>query len=316
MINRFKGRGLFIFSDPGGAKAVLSLAFLLKTHLKACKIISDREYDFYVDYSMQVAHEVVSPVEEIEDFQPDFIFTGTSYTSSIELEYIKAAKEKDIHVYSFVDHWTSIRKRFRLNETDVLPDIIFMPDEQGKSIAIEEGIDETRLEVMPNPYHRFLESWFPSVSKESFFSKLDLPRSGGKKLVLYAPEPLSNVNGKEAFGFDEISATSVLSNLAGELVDEFYFLYNAHPNQDVELIKPSLSSTIHLVPPGTHVNTLIFYADVVVGFFSNFLLEASILKKPVIRFFINDCAADPFRDKNIGIIAGPDDFIYKLKSQV
>ena len=68
-----------------------------------------------------------------------------------------------------------------------------------------------------------------------------------------------------------------------------------------------------MVPYGTDVNTLLYYSDVVIGFFSNILIESRLMNKPVIRFLLNDKVQDPFHDKNIGIIAYPNTIADELK---
>ena len=50
MINIVKGKGLFIFSDPGGAKPVLS--FIYNKKIKNYKIISDRKYNFFASRNL------------------------------------------------------------------------------------------------------------------------------------------------------------------------------------------------------------------------------------------------------------------------
>ena len=121
-----KGKGLFVYSDPGGAKPVLALAESMKDKLTAIKIVSDRNYDFSSNFSIAVARPGVSPTHDIKAFQPDFVFTGTSYTSSIEHEYVKAARSLSIPSFAFVDHWTSIRTRFSWEGVEIFPDKILV----------------------------------------------------------------------------------------------------------------------------------------------------------------------------------------------
>ncbi len=75
MLSAFKGDGFFVFSDPGGAKAVLALVDSLRVQLTTYKIISDREYNFYHDFSVIVNRPHLLPVEELKLFSPSFVFT-------------------------------------------------------------------------------------------------------------------------------------------------------------------------------------------------------------------------------------------------
>lgn len=311
---KLAGKGLFVFSDPGGAKPILALAEKLKESLTCYKIISDREYDFYIDFSVEVNKSLQPPAEMLSIFKPDFVLTGTSYTSLIELEYIQAAREASIPVYSFVDHWTRIRERFQKNGTEHLPDLILVVDEKAKKLAIENGIEEQRIAVFGNPYHSYLKNWKPSISRSDFYYQLGL--SGiKKKIVLYAPDPLSNVNGFAQFGFDEVSATKKLSGCIKDCCSDFYCLLNPHPNQEMEKLKdPGVNSCFSIVPKGTDVNTLIYYAEVVIGFFSNLLLEAKVMNKPVLRFFPGTGLYDPFEGMNVGEVVYPETIFQRLKS--
>ena len=110
-------RGLFAISDPGASKGVL--AYIMELKEKGCtdyRIISDREHSFYGDFGLDV--ELVSE-EDIQacvsGYKPDYVFTGTSYSSSFELNCLKAAEALSTCTYSFVDHRTSFTDRFLIN---------------------------------------------------------------------------------------------------------------------------------------------------------------------------------------------------------
>ena len=307
------GKGLFVFSDPGGAKPILALAEKLKDSLTGYKIISDRNYSFYQDFSVEVNISIQPPAELISAFNPGFILTGTSYTSSIELEYIQASQKATVPVYSFVDHWTRIRERFQKNGREHLPDFLLLVDERAKKLAIGNGIEENRVIVFGNPYHSFLKKWKPRISRSELYQQLGLT-DAEKKIVLYAPDPLSNVNGAAQYGFDEVSATKELAEGIKDCCDRFYCLLNPHPNQVVERLSDAGSNCICILPKGTDVNALIYYSSVVLGFFSNLLLEAIVMNKPVLRFFPKHGLYDPLEGKNAGEVVYPETISQKIKS--
>ena len=86
ILPKLVGRGLFVFSDPGGAKPILSYA-TLNDSLSDVLIISDRKYSFFNDFQISVNFYNNDSIAEIIDkFKPSFIFTGTSYTSKIEIK--------------------------------------------------------------------------------------------------------------------------------------------------------------------------------------------------------------------------------------
>ena len=105
MINEIKGKGLFVFSDPGGAKPILS--FIFNKKVKNYMVVSDRKYNFFSDFNINVeTYDLNKENEIINEYNPDYIFTGTSYTSKIELKFISLAKKLNISTYSFIDHYT------------------------------------------------------------------------------------------------------------------------------------------------------------------------------------------------------------------
>ncbi len=309
----FGERGLFVFSDPGGAKPILALSETLRDKLKSYLIISDRSYSFFKDFDVKVTQAHGTPSETIKEFDPDFIFTGTSYTSSIGHEYIKEAKLRSISAYTYVDHWTNIRERFAQNGIELLPDLILLVDEKAKEVAIEAGLPENLLFVSGNPYHDFLRNWQPRVSRKEFYKMLNL-QDEKKKIILYAPDPLSNVNGQAIYGFDEITATERLANSIRTVCHENYFLLKPHPNQKIERFQEGKDGCLKIIQADTDVNTLIYYSAIVIGYFSNLLVEATIMHKPVLRFFIKRGLPDPMEGMMIGEVVYPDTVLVKIKS--
>lgn len=310
-MNELIGKGLFVFSDPGGAKPILALVESLKTRLDDYKIISDRDYTFYQSFSITVEKPVQSPREIIQQYQPDFVFTGTSYTSKIELQFIQEANSAHIPTLAFIDHWTFMRERFNNEGTYVWPNTIFVIDDDAKQIAINDGIDPAKLQILANPYHAYLRNWKPVIVKQDFFKTLGLG-DVHKQVVLFAPDPLSNINGISVFGFDEITATRELNEVIENTFADFQFIVNLHPNQNVEAIREVITPKAIIAPADVDVNALIFYSDKVIGFFSNFLIEASVMGKPVIRYHSKKGFKDPMEGKKIGEIANPETMIDKL----
>lgn len=308
-----KGRGLFVFSDPGGAKPILALVQTLSQSLDNHKILSDRSYSFYTDFNVVVEKSTNSPQKEIKCFKPDFLFTGTSYTSKIELEYIKAAKELNIPSYAFIDHWTSVRERFDKNGIEILPDKILVIDKEAKEIAIVQGIDEIMIEIIDNPYHGYVKNWKPVVNKQEFLNSIGLAGTK-KKIAVYAPDPLSNINGIEIYGFDEITATRKLNAVFENLRNKYHFILQPHPNQNFDVLTNVLNREVIVVCDNINVNTLIFYADVVIGYFSNLLIEASLMNKRVIRFLEKKINNDPLAKKGIGKVVYPQTIEAELHS--
>lgn len=296
-----KGRGLFVFSDPGGAKPILTLADENHRSLTAVKAVSNREYSFYKDFTTKV--DTPNLPSNIHDFKPDFVFTGTSYTSDIENNYIIAAKENGIPVYSFVDHWTNIRNRFAKGLKIVFPDIIFVIDKIAREIAVKEGIEIKKLSILPNPYHTYLRKWHPNENKLSFLIENNIPVDN--LLIVFAPDPLSNAGGIEKFNTDEKIITKEFLKVIDEIksIKKITIIFKPHPNQNIDYILPAINNIGIGILCLKDVDTraLLYYSDIVVGIFSNILIEGQILGKEVIRF-LDKCKNDPLEQLNIGTI--------------
>jgi hypothetical protein len=304
------GKGLFVFSDPGGAKPVLALIKSLQHQLTDFLILSDREYGFFKDFGLKVIKPSTSK-NEVEDFDPDFIFTGTSYTSKIELNYLKEGKKKNVQTYAFVDHWTNIRERFNSDGEEILPDRICLIDEKAKQIGLRQGLDESAIIVIGNPFQDYLRTWQPSISKEMFFSSLGI-NLGNKKIMVFAPDPLSNVNGVEKFGFDETTVMNELAFFIDVILLKYIFIFKPHPNQDMSRLNQQVLEKIIVARNDVDNNSLIYYSDLIIGFFSSYLIEAQIMNKRVLRYLPETAVDDPFKDLAIGTLVNKSSFLESL----
>ncbi|MDA7707905.1 hypothetical protein N8806_01530 [Flavobacteriaceae bacterium] len=301
---KIKGqRGIFVFSDPAGAKACLALVKSLKN--KEILIISDRKYSFYSEFNLEVHLSKEKNVKDwVDFFKPDFIFTGTSMPEKIELNFIKEAKGRSIKTISFVDHWTNFKQRFLSNQIYIYPSQIWVIDEQAKQKALLDGIPENLIKISNNPYYEFLKKWKPSFNKEKLFKKLGLVTSS--KYILFAPEPLSTFNLQTKYGFDEVSGLKHLDTTIENLgLYNIYIIVKGHPNQNHKLflkyIAESKNNRIFYLKE-FDLNHLIYYSEIVAGYFSNSLIEAKKMNKKVIRLLIDlkDFNLDPFDKMRIG----------------
>lgn len=296
------GKGVYVFSDPGGAKPILAYIFLRNISTNSV-VISDREYDFFKNYSG--INVIKYNNEKIEDllslYSPSFVFTGTSYTSKIELQFLEVAKKMKIKTFSFIDHYSNHLERFSYNNRFILPDYICFPTDEIAKISENNFLDKQKL-IFPNFHHLFLESWNPIFKKADFLSKLGIGK--GKKILLFAPDPLSNVGGVEKFGIDEVTTCNLLiKNLELLNLKSIVFVIKLHPNQNIEYFNNNYykSSKLRIVFANRlETNDLIYYSDLVIGIFSNLLVESVIMKKNVIRCLIGFKGLDPFLNDSVG----------------
>ena len=305
-INYLKNnRGLFIFSDPGGAKPIL--AFIENHKLKDYKVISDRVYDFFLDFGINVINFKNENIKKIiKDFNPKYILSGTSYTSKIELRFISEAKKLNIDTCSYIDHYTNYKERFILDKQYIFPNNIILIDEIAEKIAIKNKLsDHSNLLVINNFYHDFLRNWTPKNKRENLLKNQQI--KSDEKIIVFAPDPLSNINGKEKYLFDENDVWNDLVDVLKKInSNKLIVIVKFHPNQNKEtLIKAITDSNYKDVVFYDQKNSidLLYHADIIVGMFSSILIEANVLKKRIIRHLPNDTMKDPLLGLDIGLIS-------------
>jgi hypothetical protein len=296
-----EGKLLIVFSDPGGAKPMLALA----SAYPGCTVVSDRVYGFFEDFTVQVHSDEGLHEQFLNKVQPDIIVSGTSYRSDIEKKYHRLAAKWNIPCFAYVDHSTSMRSRFELSDGSfVLPDEVWVVDEFARKQALLEGIPSAKVRITPNPYLEWLSLWKPSIGKSELLHQLGVTNER-TKLLLFAPDPLSNVNGLEKYGIDERGAWQYLAQALNDVPPgAVLVVVKLHPNQNREyLTEVILESNIpvQVISEEIHHNTLLYHADIVIGMFSNILIEAEVLHKPIIRIPGNP-ATDPLGHKDIGLV--------------
>lgn len=116
--------------------------------------------------------------------------------------------------------------------------------------------------------------------------------------ILYAPEPISVYNLETKYGFDELSGLTYLNKILKNIkAENFKIIVKAHPNQNHKIFEDYIlehNNNIYLKE--FDLNNLIYYADCVIGFFSNSLIEANVMGKKILRLLIE------LRKKNIDIL--------------
>jgi hypothetical protein len=299
-------RRLIVFSDPGGAKACLALA---KRWLESDEVLvcSDREYAFFEMFGVRVRHcKGLDAPAIFAEFKPENLYTGTSYTSRIEMDFVGEAAKRGIPSASFVDHYTGFDVRFGFGEARIFPDEIHVLDEKAASLAREAGLPESRIRITGNPYHEFLRSCKSQLTKEEVFQQLGIPVSEAKT-ILFAPDPLSNAGGADKFGADEVAILVVLLKALGEIGKPTQLLIKAHPNQSMEYLKTGLKNVpknveVHLVPAEKDalLNDLIQHANLVAGMFSSLLIEAELLGAKTLRILCGIMIPDPLAGQCAG----------------
>lgn len=299
-----KGKGLIAFSDPAGAKACLALHWILtNVHgLENIQLVSNKNYPFFADWNAEVT--IINDAVDVDLSNLDWVFTGTSHpdsSCSFEVSLLKKAHEQTIFTASFIDHWTNLSERFSLDNTFVFPDVIYVIDPQLIQLATDAGIPIEKLMVTENPYFQYIRLyWKSQLSSEQFRKLYNIPASV-TTILTYAPDPISLRHQLSDFGFNEFTVLNELLELLRQH-PEVFLVVKTHPLQPVEqlntLIREATSQRLVLETANRVENLeLMFHSTAIIGFLSNFLWEASALRKPVYRYALteNDAYFDQFK---------------------
>ncbi|KAB7628240.1 hypothetical protein [Alkalilimnicola sp. S0819] len=289
-------RVLAAFGDPAGAKAVLAYLSAYGRAAATITAVSDRKHGFYEDFDCKVQPW---PARAAQDWlkDKDILLTGTSVPTGLELELIESAARVEVPSISFVDHWTNMAARFQSGARRILPDRIAVIDEQAGRVAHREGLPAERVCVVGNPYHEYLRAWRPKVAMEGFLASIGVDPA--VPYLLYAPEPLSSFNLDKTYGFDELDGLRLLIKARrARGRGDVAIVVKGHPNQHHALFERELAATAEqnlVYVREADFNLLAHGAAAVIGFFSNSMIEARLLGRPVIRLLslLRAGAADP-----------------------
>jgi len=301
-------RRLIVFSDPGGAKPCLAIANRWQENQDVL-VCSDREFSFFESFRVKVRKCLSDQATKvIEEFRPDFIYTGTSYSSDLELTFLAKGRERRIPTASFIDHYTQFRSRFILGDDLILPDEINVLDDRAYQLAVGDGLPKDRIRITGNPYHAYLRGWRSNLSRKDLWKKLGFMESPDP-VLLYAPDPLSNVGGIAKFGIDERILLRHLIDALQSIGDPVQVVVKSHPNQNTEYLMNGLDEKTETMniqcfmagPEADSVlNDLIVRSDLVIGMFSSLMVEAEILGTPTIRLLHGLSIQDPLEGITTG----------------
>ena len=297
-----EGKGIYVFSDPAGANAILALVdkLILEGYVARKDFLvftsNFKESLFpYKDVLDIVGCNEKEFVDVIHNFKPSYIFSGTSL-NIFEHLWRKVAIKENLKVISFIDHWTSYIERFSFNNEIIFGNEVLVVNEIAKREAIQAGIPEKLITVYGNPYYNKVKKFQPKFSKEKFFKSLGLEIT--KKTILFISDDIKrsfpeNEKGEIQLGFNEYSVLKDLlisfQMLETEIdLSNFQLLIKLHPkskeNKFDQLItdfSPQILNTYCV--KNCEPLTINYYSDFVIGMFSNMVIESFLLGKKILR---------------------------------
>lgn len=165
--------------DAGGAE-ILAAWVRQKPNLECELLLEGPARKVFRRYDPKVAW---SGADRLTAVQPgDLVLTGTGWASDLEKRAIAFAKRQGVRVASFIDHWVNYRERFTFEGRLILPDEIWVGDDDARCIAQGEFPD-TQIVLVPNPY---LQAF-----RREFQARAPIVREPGGLRILYVCEALS-----------------------------------------------------------------------------------------------------------------------------
>ncbi|MEO8665770.1 MAG: hypothetical protein ABI462_09760 [Ignavibacteria bacterium] len=151
---------LFVFDDPGGGLAVITLIERLSKEkdleLKVyagklnTEILKQKKIDF-INIESMIKEGIAGKI--FNDFNPDILISGTS-GGNAEQELRNKAQEKSVKSVVILDFWKDYSRRwmYAAYEIEKLNDKVCVMDEETKKEMTEEKFNPARLIVTGNPY--------------------------------------------------------------------------------------------------------------------------------------------------------------------
>ena len=293
-----KKKTIFVGIDPAAQNTIYSIiSNLLK------KGWTKEDLSFYTSETEGYVSDLTAPFVKSIPFDPksieavlvksnpSLIFLGTSMGNG-EAPWIRKANEKGIKTISFVDHWVNFSKRFITPSGHCFPSEIWVLNEEAKQVALKEGLPAEKIRIVRNPYYQLIENYRPEMSRESFYELLGVEKN---RTIVFISDPLKD--NLPDIGFDEFSIVSaVLENISilqkENSLGKYNFLIKLHPRcvrgKYKEIAQRYQSKNINVKEIGeADPKTMNYYADYVIGMFSNMVVEALLMKKKVLRVELN-----------------------------
>ncbi len=158
------------------------------------------------------------------------VLTGSSWSSNLEKNAIVEARKRGIHVITYLDYWANYRQRFELGGSLVLPDELWVGDDEAMRIATD---------TFPGlPVKMVENSYFAEMRRTlSELQPLENPDRSGKT-VLYLCEPVREhakmqMGDENSWGYTEESALEYfLENIRLLGNDLDHVVIRPHPSEN------------------------------------------------------------------------------------
>lgn len=242
---------------------------------------------FLVENPERSPQEIFTALSDI-----DFVLTGTSWSTQIDLHFIAAAKSRGIRTATYLDHWVNYPERFGFPAAgweQSLPDEIWVGDEYGYKIA-KQCASFPVVRLVPNEYFDELKT---DIQKnKDMASYVNRER---RKYLLYISEPISvgamrRYGDPRYYGFTE---QDVLQDILATLIRvkkerAWGVVVRLHPSDPANAYRQCIEEFSGKIPIRISSDTSlvedVLGVHVVVGMESMALVTALFADKPVVSY--------------------------------
>ncbi len=317
---------LLLARDPGGANTIFPLVEPLRAKGYKIKLFGkDTALEIYEKFGFY-AEDIVEYMETLDirhckDFlrlqEPDFIITGTSGDDFTERYMWAAADELGIPSLAIIDQWMNSGIRFsaysgyeqdkywQSPQAKYLPLRILAIDAELKQQLINEGIPADKILISGHPYFQVIDTYRKSIKTDEIFKSRQELGLVNEFMISFISEPISQhypPDSNSYWGYDEKTILAQLLNSLEKSIPyiekEIHLFIKPHPRENMEnynWITTRSKSAIKLKLIEDYDNWKLLQAsDLVCGMSSMLLLEAVLLRKPVLSIQIGLQREDPF----------------------
>lgn len=299
---------LLFAHDPGGANTLIPLVnplrkrgYLVKLFGKAVAL--ERYKKFGLKGNNLDRYIKTTSIDNLKKFlekeKLDCVITGTSHLDFTEKYLWKASEMLKIPSFAIIDNWMNYAIRFsRYNGREMekfhknksliyYPSKIFIMDAFSKKQAIKEGMDSSKIVVTGQPYFELIKN----IKRKSQKSKNNFT-------ITYASQPLSTLDKQNrnyiyAKGYNEKTILVNIVSALREILSTYRMdkmtalVVKLHPREDPKsyerFVKRNKINGLRIIfDRKSNSIDSILKSDLVLGMTSMFLIEAVILKIPVI----------------------------------
>jgi len=193
--------------------------------------------------------------------------TGTSWESELEKRSVFLAKTRGTRVASYIDHWVNYPERFMLNGEQILPDEIWVGDNEALYLANAHFPGKT-IRLEPNLYLREILNEIASQGQADF--------GHDETRILYVCEPIKahakrHYGNEDYWGYNEYDAmhyffgqTKLVEGAQGAVVIRVRLHPSERRDKYDEILKCLDGHSVHL-SFGTSLVEDCVWADRIVG---------------------------------------------------